>query len=629
MAVLAALLCAPAAHAQFELKGSATNLLDKRKAGGSPTVSVGGTITSITVRGGGIGYLSAPTVKIAAPTSGTTATATATLTAGVVTAITVTSGGSGYDVTNPPAVTIAAPKVPSTPPVTNVQFAGRATTAASSAALGSGDQVLSIKVTKGGSGYSSPPTVTFSGGGGSGAAGTAVLSGGIVVAVTVTAQGSGYTSAPLVNLTGFAGSQATAVAFVSRYPFAYAITDGKPVTQSQLKRSTFGYAFASGVPLYFMGDEIKRPSVNWAGAPLADSNYWRAQPVQPGETFSSSLLSNTVAGLTQPLLPKGSVAVTKCSTDKSVVEVTSVPAGLTVGATLLGREVQLINGTTLTLSGPANANITASTAKDFLPYQPYYYSPHADKVYASQTGRVTITWVSAVPDTSAAGEFTPTYKFRRETFAVSSASQVEPRVIYWTEKTFDGPLVRIPAGRIERVNPVFNSFFPGQAVEYTPVGGSINPSIAAPAESRTLWFDTLSGLPALHAYNAEGRVFVEYLGSEIEGQAGRHQFLGADIVEIRRSAEVETLVTPLGEQLRPREGPKKNGDDQMSPSLPTLATAVAGKPLYGTFIRPDGITEYYAERENVNPDNMVLYWTAKFDASLDTVSGGAIAGLEI
>ena len=629
MAVLAALLCAPAAHAQFELKGSATNLLDKRKAGGSPTVSVGGTITSITVRGGGIGYLSAPTVKIAAPTSGTTATATATLTAGVVTAITVTSGGSGYDVTNPPAVTIAAPKVPSTPPVTNVQFAGRATTAASSAALGSGDQVLSIKVTKGGSGYSSPPTVTFSGGGGSGAAGTAVLSGGIVVAVTVTAQGSGYTSAPLVNLTGFAGSQATAVAFVSRYPFAYAITDGKPVTQSQLKRSTFGYAFASGVPLYFMGDEIKRPSVNWAGAPLADSNYWRAQPVQPGETFSSSLLSNTVAGLTQPLLPKGSVAVTKCSTTSPVVEVTSVPPGLSIGATLLGREVQLINGTTLTLSGPANANITASTAKDFLPYQPYYYSPHADKVYASQTGRVTVTWVSAVPDTSAAGEFVPTYKFRRETFAVSSASQVEPRVIYWTEKTFDGPLVRIPAGRIERVNPVFNSFFPGQAVEYTPVGGSINPSIAAPAESRTLWFDTLSGLPALRAYNAEGRVFVEYLGAEIDGQAGRHQFLGADIVEIRRSAEVETLVTPLGEQLRPREGPKKNGDDQMSPSLPTLATTVTGKPLYGTFIRPDGITEYYAERENVNPDNMVLYWMAKFDASLHTVSGGAIAGLDI
>ncbi|MEY4245084.1 MAG: hypothetical protein RLZZ245_2669, partial [Verrucomicrobiota bacterium] len=400
-------------------------------------------------------------------------------------------------------------------------------------------------------------------------------------------------------------------------------------TTIAMKRSTFGYAFASGVPRYFRGDEIERPSVSWDGAPLADSNYWRAQPVQPGEQFSSVRLTNTVDGLAQPLLPAGSVAVTQSSTTSPVVEVSSVPTALTVGATLLGREVQLINGTTLTLSGAANANIAASTSKTFLPYQPYYYSPHADKVYASQTGRVTVTWVSAVPDTSAPGESTPTYKFRRETFAVSSASQATPRVIYWTEKTFDGPMVRIPSGRIVRVNPVFNSFVPGQTVEYTPVGGSSNPGFAAPGEPRTLWFDTLSGLPALRAYNAEGRVFVEYLGGEIQGELGRHEFLGADIVEIRRSAEVETIVTPLGEQLRPREGPEENGDDQMSPALPTLATAVTGKPLYGTFIRPDGITDYFAERENLNPDLMVLYWMAKFDASLHAVSGGAISGLDI
>jgi hypothetical protein len=638
MAACVALLCAPAARAQFELKGGATNLLDKRRAGGSPTV-VAGELTAITVRGGGSGYASAPAVTIAPPPGvGTTATATATITNGVVTAITIAPGarGSGYDATKPPAISIAPPKAPIGTPVTNVQFAGRATTGASSAAQSTGDQVTFIKVTNGGFGYFSAPSVTFSGGGGSGAAATAVVFAGQVVELRVTDKGNNYTSAPTVTLGpssygNFAG-RATAVASISKYPSAFALTSGALVTQTQLKRSTFGYAFASGVPLYSMGDEIKRPSVNSAGAPLADSNYWRAQPVQPGEIFSSALLNNTVDKLAQPLLPKGSVAVTKCSTDKSVVEVSSVPPDLTVGATLLGREVQLINGITLTLSGPANANITASTPKDFLPYQPYYYSPHADKVYASQTGRVTVTWVSAVPDTSFSGETTPTYKFRRETFAVSSASQVEPRVIYWTEKTFDGPLVRIPTGRIERVNPVFNSFVPGQAVEYTPIGASINPGIAAPGESRTLWFDTLSGLPALRAYNAEGRVFVEYLGREVSGEAGRHEFLGADIVEIRRKAEVAIIETPLGEQLRPRAGGEKgkeNGDDQMSPARPNLAAGVAGKPLYGTFIRPDGITEYYAERENLNPDNMVLYWTAKFDASLHTVPGAAVASLDI
>ncbi len=521
-------------------------------------MSVAGVLTAITVRGGGSGYASAPVVSIAAPPSGgTTATATAAITGGVVTAITITNGGSGYSAALPPLINIAPPKVPSGTPVTNVQFAGRATTAASSGAI------------------------------------------------------------------------STAEVTAGRYPRSITTTNGVSITTIRLKRSVFGYAFASGVPRYFMGDEIQRPSVSWDGAPLASTSYWRAQPVQPGEEFSSVRLTNTVAGLTQPLLPAGTVAVTKSSTSSSVVEVSSIPTGLTEGATLLGREVQLINGITLTLSGPANANIAASTPKTFLAYQPFYYSPHADKVFASQTGRVTITWVSAVPDTSAPGESTPTYKFRRETFAVSSASQAEPRVIYWTEKTFDGPMVRIPTGRIVRVNPVFNTFVPGQAVEYTPVGGSNNPGTGAPAEPRTLWYDTQSGLPALRAYNAEGRVFVEYLGGEIQGELGRHEFLGADIVEIRRSAEVETLETPLGEQLRPREGPKENGDDQMSPALPSMATAVSGKPLYGTLIRPDGITEYYAERENLNPDNMVLYWMAKFDASLHTVSGDDIAGLDI
>jgi hypothetical protein len=557
MAALAALLCAPAAHAQFELKGGAANLLDKRRAGGSPTVSVSGVLTAITVRGGGSGYVSAPVVSIAAPTSGTTATATATITGGVVTAITITNGGSGYNAALPPLINIAPPKVPSGTPVTNVQFAGRATTAASSGAISTADLTA------------------------------------------------------------------------GRYPRAITTTNGVSITTIRLKRSLFGYAFASGVPRYFMGDEIQRPSVSWDGAPLADTNYWRAQPVQPGEEFSSVRLTNTVDGLTQPLLPTGTVAVTKSSTTSSVVEVFSVPSALTVGSILLGREVQLINGSTLTLSGFANANIAASTSKTFLPYQPYYYSPHADKVFASQTGRVTVTWVSALPDTSAVGESTPTYKFRRETFAVSSASQSEPRVIYWTEKTFDGPMVRIPKGRIVRVNPVFNSFVPGQSVEYIPVGGSSNPGIAAPGEPRTLWLDTVSGQFALRAYNAEGRVFVEYLGGEVQGEAGRHEFLGADIVEIRRSADVKTIVTPLGEQLRPREGPRENGDDQMSPVLPTLATVVTSKPVYGTFLRPDGITDYFAERENLNPDNMILYWMETADAALHSVSSGAIAGLDI
>lgn len=58
--------------------------------------------------------------------------------------------------------------------------------------------VTSITVVSGGSGYVSPPAVTISGGGGSGAAATANISGGAVTSITVNNAGSGYTNAPTV-----------------------------------------------------------------------------------------------------------------------------------------------------------------------------------------------------------------------------------------------------------------------------------------------------------------------------------------------------------------------------------------------------------------------------------------------
>jgi hypothetical protein len=69
--------------------------------------SMTGSITALSLTVPGSGYTANPTVTIAAPTSGTTATATAVETGGVVTSFTITTPGSGY--TTLPTVTIAAP----------------------------------------------------------------------------------------------------------------------------------------------------------------------------------------------------------------------------------------------------------------------------------------------------------------------------------------------------------------------------------------------------------------------------------------------------------------------------------------------------------------------------------------
>lgn len=65
------------------------------------TIPTTGSVKGIVILAGGSGYVSAPTVTIAAPPSGVTATATATIVAGVVTEITITDGGSGYTDQNP------------------------------------------------------------------------------------------------------------------------------------------------------------------------------------------------------------------------------------------------------------------------------------------------------------------------------------------------------------------------------------------------------------------------------------------------------------------------------------------------------------------------------------------------
>ncbi len=62
-----------------------------------------------------------------------------------------------------------------------------------------GGPLAVVTITNGGSGYTSPPTVTISGGGGSGATAVATISGGVVTGITLTNRGSNYTSAPTLT----------------------------------------------------------------------------------------------------------------------------------------------------------------------------------------------------------------------------------------------------------------------------------------------------------------------------------------------------------------------------------------------------------------------------------------------
>lgn len=80
------------------------------QATGTASVSLAGAVSGITLGSAGSGYVTAPTVTITdTGGTGTGAVATATVSGGQVTAITLTAGGTGYSPSSPPTVTISPP----------------------------------------------------------------------------------------------------------------------------------------------------------------------------------------------------------------------------------------------------------------------------------------------------------------------------------------------------------------------------------------------------------------------------------------------------------------------------------------------------------------------------------------
>lgn len=87
-------------------------------------VSTAGTISSLVLTNGGLGFNTNPTVSIANPVGvGSTAKASASITSGIVTSLTITNPGSGYTSNNPPQVLIEYPKLVSER-IENVTYEG-------------------------------------------------------------------------------------------------------------------------------------------------------------------------------------------------------------------------------------------------------------------------------------------------------------------------------------------------------------------------------------------------------------------------------------------------------------------------------------------------------------------------
>jgi hypothetical protein len=276
------------------------------------------------------------------------------------------------------------------------------------------------------------------------------------------------------------------------------------------------------------------------------------------------------------------------------------------------------NGVPITSTGywlpqPANYNnyVNSSSTNVF-----YYYSPNAGAVFATQSGPISITWVTFArysgtnipPYTNQlATPGIPSYITNSDTtvsllytqnYLVSASPVKTPQIIYWTEDIYasTGHPVVVPSGQITGLNVIYNSQIPPSVtVPYSAtVPGVTNYS--------TLWYDSQHGL--IRAFNKTGRVFVELVGQATGN--GNNQFLGDEIVDVQQ-APIPLIVTNyLGNLLTPYQDPSLGAN-----LVPSPVNSQSSRFYYY-----DGVN-YYADQATVNLTDLQLYW-------LDT----GVAGLQ-
>ena len=232
------------------------------------------------------------------------------------------------------------------------------------------------------------------------------------------------------------------------------------------------------------------------------------------------------------------------------------------GTSTLSAGPVVVDATSEDLTGtstlPSGAVVTVARNPNF------YWSTHAKKVYATQSGSIVIRWRE-----------TDSEKFVGENYVIATAPDKPERTLYWTENGFKGPLVEVPEGKVNQVNFVFNNLVvPEVKTPFEPwLPGLVNFTETDPEKQRykTVYFEN----NLIHAYNVEGRIFVEYLGNP-RGD-GTNEPKGYEIVNVVKEAVPQTLVVDLGEKV----GHLPATDDAGDPT--TLdAKIIAGQGLSGT-----------------------------------------------
>ncbi len=402
--------------------------------------------------------------------------------------------------------------------------------------------------------------------------------------------------------------------------------------------TTFNFQSQRGVPISGtvntnIGSDGRLPAVNESGsANPATTNQFRGfmgfgaivAPTNRPAISNSTILKNGTTAFSPSVVTAMQLPVAK--TNNNII---MVLRRAQVGAPFLSRQVSFLFGSVIPVpSTDENGLLLTNILKEQYwfaePHSTndhtnatYYWSPHAEKVYAVQSGQINITWKKVASTTTVPSDYTTNsanysleggnyFRLYKTTYVVSGSPVKTPRKMYWTEKTFQnvGKIVTIPVARIGDVNIVYNNSFPRTVAkeyfapgQYIPTEGTTNNTLA---ELHTLWYDQQFG--ALHAYNTEGRVFVELLGDNRDGGLARYQ-LGFEIVDVYKQVNPQDVTIELGERVTPPVG---GSIETLSPS--PIVQVGGGEFAYSRTLSGSGQTELYATDETQNINDYMVHW---------------------
>ena len=254
----------------------------------------------------------------------------------------------------------------------------------------------------------------------------------------------------------------------------------------------------------------------------------------------------------------------------------------------------------------------------------YYWSPHANSVFAVEPGNTTVVWVKREPGMPAdATEAADTTKwlqsgssyFRKysQTYLVSGSAIKGTQKIYWNSVPFAGPAVALPSSRVGDVHFAYYASFPEHVNYEEDTDGNV---LVDEANIRldhttftftnTIWLDTVGNNSQIRVQNVEGRIFMEILGDVVgsDGSTDIREHLGFEILDVVKYPSPGDKEIELGEVIT--SGSTASGADGW---LPRPLDEINSRAFYYSQSVADGtLPILYAKAETGNQNDLLIHW---------------------